>query len=95
MNNYKYEQIDIYDAANTKNLKFEPNSKCLTVFFTPDNAKMEDLEYCYTVANSPEEAAFKIVLLINEVCFNLKKSMRIINFKRQYYNLYHQSGAGC
>jgi hypothetical protein len=42
MKHYKYEHIDIYDAANTKGLKYEANSKELSVLFTSDSARTDD-----------------------------------------------------
>lgn len=40
------------------------------------------------MANSPEEAAYKITLIISEVCVKLRKAVRLFNFKRNYYSLY-------
>jgi hypothetical protein len=40
------------------------------------------------MVNSPEEAAYKIILLIEEVAMKLGKAIRLFNFKRNYYNLF-------
>jgi hypothetical protein len=88
MRNYNYTQLDIYDAANTKNLRFDPNPRCLSVLFAGENLKTDDFEYCFCLVHSPEDAAFKIVSLMEEVCVKMGKSIRILNFKRNYYNLY-------
>lgn len=40
------------------------------------------------MANSPEEAAYKIILLMEEVAYKLGKTIRLFNFKRNYYNLF-------
>ncbi len=54
MTKFNYDQLDIYDGPNTKNLRYEPNSRCLSVVFMPDNMKIEEIQYCYCIAISPE-----------------------------------------
>lgn len=85
---YNYDQLDIFDAANTKGLRYEPNPRCLTILMAPENLKTEEFDYAYCIANSPEEAAYKITLLIEEVANKLGKTIRLFNFKRNYYNLF-------
>jgi hypothetical protein len=43
MTKFNYDQLDIYDGPNTKNLRYEPNSRCLSVVFMPDNMKIEEI----------------------------------------------------
>ena len=38
--------------------------------------------------NSPEEAAFYTILLIQEVAIKMKKILKTVGFKKQHYSLF-------
>ena len=39
---YQYDELDIFDGVNSKNLRYECNPRCLTVLFVPYGANTDD-----------------------------------------------------
>lgn len=76
------------DLANFRNVKLDIDPQCLVIYFTSGNIKAEEIDHPYCLVDSPEDAAFKIILLLNHVCISLGKQMRIMYFKKQYHTLY-------